>query len=247
MRPYIVVALCILAGCATQPKTKPQTAWTPTQEQWEAVRATGTYLNKPDGSRIHLPRLLVENMLTVKAKVEDASGMRADLAVVENDSPNAFATIYKGRPLVAFTTGYLFYLGYDVDALATTWGHELAHLQLGHSGKARAEREQSAQTAGIVLGNIASFIVPFSGYLVSAGATAIARSFTRDEEREADALGLKWAVAAGFDPCGKARTVAHFASKKSQGLSLLSTHPSYAERSELADAYSRKTNNRPCQ
>jgi predicted Zn-dependent protease len=87
---------------------------------------------------------------------------------------------------------------------------------------------------------VIGLFVPFGGTITSLAATSIARSFTRDEERAADKQGIRWAVAAGYDPCGKARTVEHFARYSSDGIPLLSTHPSYGERSALADEYARK-------
>lgn len=244
MRPYLL-ALLILAGCATQ-KQDITTTWAPTNEQWEKFRQTGVNLNKPDGKYVHMPKMLVNNILTVRAKLEATSGVTADLVVVESEKPNAFATIYKGRPIIAFSTSYLNYLGYDVDALATTYGHELAHLKLGHSGQARKEREETAQGVGIVAGTIAGAFIPFGGTITSLAATSVARSFTRDEERAADEHGLKWAVEAGYDPCGKARVVEHFARYSSGGIPLLSTHPSYSERSALADEYAKKATGKGC-
>jgi predicted Zn-dependent protease len=82
--------------------------------------------------------------------------------------------------------------------------------------------------------------------ITSLAATSIARSFTRDEERAADEQGIKWAVASGYDRCRKARVVEHFARYTSDGITLLSTHPSYAERSALADAYARKATGKGC-
>jgi predicted Zn-dependent protease len=190
---------------------------------------------------------VIDNMLIVKSQIEAVSGVKADLAVVETTYPNAFATHLQGRPVIALSTAYLDHLGRDRDALATTIGHELAHLHLGHSGQARREREETAKGVSNVVGTAVGLFIPFGGTLTNVAVTAVARSFTRDEEKAADEHGLKWAVAAGYDPCGKARTIAVFSRFHSQGVPILSTHPSYGERSELANEYSMKARSRPCQ
>jgi predicted Zn-dependent protease len=246
MRAYLLV-LFLLAGCASGPKNEITQFWKPPEQyEWERHRLTGVNLNRRDGSKVFLSGKVIDNILRVKTKIEQQSGVTADLAIAETQYPNAFATIHQGRPTIALSVTFLNELGRDQDALATTIGHELAHLKLAHSGQARKEREDTAQGLGAVLGTAANFVIPFSGYLVEAATTAVARSFTRDEERAADELGLQWASAAGYDPCGKQRTVAVFAKYQSLSIPLLSTHPSLAERSELASEYSRKAGKAGC-
>lgn len=243
MRSYLVVLL-LVTGCASQSPIK--TAWTPTNEQWESVRKTGTNLNRPNGARLFLPAQIVNNLLTAKERIEARAGFTADLAIVETDSPNAFAKIHNGRPLVAFSTSYLHHLGRDRDAVATTMGHELAHLKLGHSGEAQKAREEAAQGISAAVGTAVGLFVPFGATLTNVAVTSYYRSFTRDEERAADDLGLRWAVDAGYDPCGKARTVEVFAKAYGASIPFLSTHPGYGERSELANEYAKREGRPAC-
>ena len=251
MRVYfVVVAALVLAGCANQPQQQNavKMEWKPTREQWEAVRASGTHLNRPDGSsKMFLSPALVDNLLAVTTRLEIASGLSVELAIVETEFPNAFARAWKGRDYVALSTSFLERFGNDVDALADTIGHEMAHLKLGHSGEARQERERTAAGIGTAVGTAANFVIPFSGYLFSAASTGIARSFTRDEERQADELGLRWASGAGYDPCGKVRVVAILAKlTRAEPSPMLSTHPAYAERADSANALSRQRTGKDC-
>ncbi|HEX6265656.1 MAG TPA: hypothetical protein VFZ81_02035, partial [Burkholderiales bacterium] len=62
-------------------------------------------------------------------------------------------------------------------------------------------------------------------------------------ERHADGLGMKWATAAGYDPCGQVRLFRAM----SQDTPTLSTHPGFAERAEAANQASRKTRGRSCE
>ena len=181
--------------------------------------------------------------------MEQASGVHADLALVEMDTPNALAFDYQGRPVIALSLSWLDQLGQDPDALATTIGHELAHIHLGHTGEARKKREETAQGTGQALGTVLSLAgVPLGGAAATLGITAVARSFTRNEEQAADDYGLRWAVAAGYDPCGRARTMKMYQRLRAGGMSIpfLSTHPGATKRSELANDYSRRINNHAC-
>lgn len=236
MRLFIVLLLVVGSTHAQQTKHE----WTPTRAEWEAVRSEGkgVNMNRPNGTGFHIPQEILNNLLTATGKIEAASGMSVEIAVYEHEHANAFARVWKEKNWLAVSALYLWHFGKDADAVATTIGHEMAHLHLGHTGEAREAREG----ASLALGIAANLVIPFSGLIVS----AIARGFTRDEERAADEQGLKWAIEAGYDPCGKARVADTLAKLRGQNLSILSTHPSYAERSELADAYSRKANNRPC-
>ena len=85
----------------------------------------------------------MRNIVAAKEELEQASGVHAGLGLVEMDAPNAFAFVHQGRPVIAFSLAWLDQLGQDPDALATTIGHELAHLHLGHTGAARTQREYS--------------------------------------------------------------------------------------------------------
>ena len=234
MRLYIVALLVVVAGSA-HAQTKHE--WTPTRAEWEAVRSIGKgiNMNRPGGTGFHIPQEILNNLLTTTSKLEAVSGVSVEIAVYEHEHANAFARVWEGKQWLAFSALYLWHFGKDPDAMATTIGHEMAHLHLGHSGEARQAREG----ASLALGTAANLVIPFSGLIVS----ALATGFTRDEERAADEQGLKWAVAAGYDPCGQERVAKH----RRGSQSLLSTHPGYTERAALANEYARKATGKGCE
>lgn len=246
----LAVAVLGVGGCATTQQNPVKAFWLPpSQDHWSRVAHTGVNLNHRDGSKRFVSAPVIRNVVTVKERIEQASGVKAELGLVDTDLPNAFAFHHQGRPVIAISLSWLDQLGHDTDAIATTIGHELAHLHLGHSGAARKEREEAARGASQVLGTILNLAgVPMGGTIANIGVTAFARSFTRDEERAADDFGIRWAVAAGYDPCGKARVVKMYQRVRSGSLDIpfLSTHPSYGERSDIANDYSQKARNRPC-
>lgn len=238
-----------ISGCATAPQNPASVLWLPSHEVLARVPVTGLVLKNRDGSVRTVSHAHVQNLVSVKSRVEQASGIRAGLGLVDTPHPNAFAFQHQGQPVVAISLSWLDRLGHDADALATTLGHELAHLHLGHSGAARKEREDAAKGAGQILGSILNFAgVPFGGTIANLGVTAFARSFTRDEERAADDLGTRWAVAAGYDSCGRATTMKMYQRLRASALEIpfLSTHPGAAERSEVANEFSLRARGKPC-
>ena len=111
------------------------------------------------------------------------------------DSPivNAMALpggyIYITRGLLALTS--------NEAEVAGVLGHEIGHVLARHT----AERVSRAQAGGLfaaVLGAVVG--VQGVGELAQMGAAAYLQSFSRDQESEADHLGLRYLVRAGWHP-----------------------------------------------
>jgi predicted Zn-dependent protease len=179
-------------------------------------------------------RLRVVRLIDVLTRIEAAAGVSADLFVVQMDDgqPNAFAAVAKdGRNVVAVTPAMLELLGDDADAYAAVIGHELAHL-------ARKHRADRASRQGLLqgLGAVATLLIAArtgtnASALVDLSTAIVDRSYSRDEEREADRLGIEYAAGAGFDPRGAVRLFERMG-QAAQGttLAFLSTHPASEER-----------------
>lgn len=177
----------------------------------------------------------IREMIRVKEKVETAAGpMRAKLFVAEGNVPNGFSMISPEHgPVIAVNIGMINLIGRDGDAMAALVGHELAHLYLKH-GRTRKEREETRAAASAFLSvalGMAGVPVPFEA--MDLATAPITKQFSRDEERDADQVGVKYMVQAGFDPYGAVRlqeklgTISH-----SDSISFLSSHPSSIERVE---------------
>jgi predicted Zn-dependent protease len=244
MRNLIVVAVLALAGCANQSQVG--SVWIPDQGALTVHSKTGIWLAK-DGKRKFIPPETINNLDTAWWRIHAESKMTARIVVVDNEEPIAVAFRYKGEDYVGFSTGFLDRFGSDSDVIATTLGHELAHIALGHTDPERAQKgaagRQAAQAVGIMVGMIAG---PLGGLAVEAGATGYVNSFSRDDEREADAKGLEWATGAGYSACGHARMVQELQGAGIVGNSFLSTHPSYGERSDLANQIAVKATGKGC-
>lgn len=117
---------------------------------------------------------------------------------------NAFAVpggyIYITRQLLALMD--------DESELAFVLGHETGHIAANH-----AQARRSAATRNSVLGVLGAIIGNVLGgeafgSLVSQGAQLRTLSFSRDQEYQADTLGTRYVVAAGYDPLGGASILA---------------------------------------
>ena len=131
---------------------------------------------------------------------------------------------------IAFYTGILEKLKLSDDEVAMVMGHEMAHALREH---ARERMAKSAATNGIasVLGAIASAkwgIDPnISHGVARSGANLLSLEFSREDESEADLVGMELAARAGFDPrAGVTLWQKMGAANKGAPPQWLSTHPS---------------------
>ncbi|MFQ5479063.1 MAG: M48 family metalloprotease [Candidatus Binatia bacterium] len=129
----------------------------------------------------------------------------------------------RGEESVVVASSMLDLLESD-DQLAMVLGHELAHITSGHGRPARGP-------AGVLRGLLHLGSVGILDPVMD----GIAARFNRSEEREADALGVRYAVAAGYDPRAFGEVMALLAERGgAKGLMrFFDRHPSYPERAEF--------------
>jgi predicted Zn-dependent protease len=143
-----------------------------------------------------------------------------EFTLLDSDVINAFA-LPGGK--VFFSRGLLERFANEAQ-VAGVLGHEIGHVTAKHVDE-RVSQGLLAQL-GLELINAVS-----ETELVSAGAQLLAQGtilkFGRDQELEADRQGLKYMVRAGYNPDGMAEVLKILidASKGSQPLEILSTHP----------------------
>ena len=140
--------------------------------------------------------------------------------------PNAFQTVDEpGNPVLVFTVRLIAEVG-NADELAFVMGHEAAHHIAGHLPR----QQESAMTGALVAGTLASLGGGGESAVRAAqdmGAVIGSRSFSKDFELEADALGTEIAWRAGFDPMVGAQ---FFSRMPDPGNSFLGSHPPNAAR-----------------
>lgn len=128
-------------------------------------------------------------------------GAPYEFHVADEAEPNAFALpggfVYLTRGLLALTN--------REDELAGVMGHEIGHVVARHS-----VRQIEAATPFSILFGVPSAIVgivspALGGILGGVGKLAsglVLAPYSRDQEREADRIGIRLAAKAGWDPAG---------------------------------------------
>lgn len=219
-------AMVVLAGCAgVEVSTNvPQTAPAP-----QASPA-------PDGPRVS-GRRAAANFDTVVRRVEPvaerfcrarAPGLNCDFQIIiDRDAGNvvnAFQTLGpNGVPIIGFTPG-LIAEARTQDELAFVMAHEAAHHIEGHIGQTQQNAALGGLLATTLAGALGASDVGLAGRI---GSTVAARSYSKEFELEADALGTVITDAAGYDPVKGAE---FFNRIPDPGDRFLGTHPPNADR-----------------
>ena len=146
----------------------------------------------------------VENFLTNNGYAQEVQNFQWEFNLVNNSEANAFCmpggkiVVYEGMlPITQDETG-----------LAIVLGHEIAHAIAKHSAEqlSKQMRQQTAaQIGGSVLTQVAN-AKGLGGYaqvldmVAQTGFNFANLKYSRDNETEADRLGLIFAAMAGYDP-----------------------------------------------
>ncbi|WP_075794537.1 M48 family metallopeptidase [Massilia putida] len=162
---------------------------------------------------------------------QDAQQWKWQVNLLKSDEVNAFC-MPGGR--IAFYTGIIDKLRLTDDEIAAVMGHEIAHALREHG----RDRQSKATATGLAsqLGGAALSAwlgVDVRGATNAAGQLLVLK-FSRDEEREADLVGLDIAARSGFDPRAGIALWNKMAVLNQSGapIELLSTHPGGSERIE---------------
>ena len=176
-------------------------------------------------------RLVASQLVTHAAR--DRPEVRYRVTVLDNPGLNAFA----------LPAGYLYVytgllLAADNEAeLAGILAHEIGHVVGRHSANQLATQLGLNILASLALGENSEDLSELAAELGTAGALA---HFSRDDEREADAFGVKYTMAAGYDPRGLLTFFEKLkkleGGRRQDGLeSMFSSHPATQERIDRID------------
>ncbi|MEZ6852165.1 M48 family metalloprotease [Halodesulfovibrio aestuarii] len=164
-----------------------------------------------------------------------------EINVIVNDTLNAFAV---PGGYVFVHTGMLLEMEHESE-LAGVLAHELAHITQRHIAK-RIEKSQKVQLmslvgmlAGAVLGATTESGSEVTSGLITgsmAAGQAALLNYSREDEREADQMGLIYLTDAGYNPNGLSNSFEKIRRRKwesgSNMPSYLSTHPAVEERQD---------------
>jgi len=222
-KPIILVAWLAGCGAVQMPSPSPNSAPLPT-----APRLS--------------PAMAAQNFITVLRQVEPlaesvclgaARQLNCDFQIVVDDRPgqpaNAFQTVDDtGRPIIAFTLA-LIATAQNRDELAFIMGHEAGHHIAGHLARQQESAMQGAVLAG-VMATLSGASQASIDRAANMGAGLAARRYSKEFELEADLIGTRIALAAGYDPVIGA---AFFDRLPDPGDRFLGTHPANAARKAL--------------
>ena len=173
------------------------------------------------------------------AKFSEMPNLEFTFTVLNDEKVNAFALpggyVYVTRGLLAIVA--------DEAELAGVLAHEIGHITARHSSQRYSATK--ATNIGIqVLGVIGSIAGAPTGasQLASLGGQAALKSYSREQELEADMLGMRYLSRAEYDPSAMtnffyklkahSRLVADMRGRKNQSeyTGIMSTHPLTSER-----------------
>ncbi|MGQ0715489.1 MAG: M48 family metallopeptidase [Gemmatimonadaceae bacterium] len=132
------------------------------------------------------------------AKLSDERNLDWHFYIVDSREVNAFAVpggfIYVNRGLIERAQ--------NLSMLAGVLGHEIGHVIERHSVE-QMQKMQQAQI-GVTLACILTSICESqaTGALIDVTGTAVFAKFSRDDEREADQVAIRYVTRAGIDPRG---------------------------------------------
>jgi len=197
IRRYAFAALLAvsLTACATNPVTgKRQLALVTEQQEVQMGQQAAGEVAQQMG--LYDNRELQEYVNTLGKQLAAQSerpNLPWEFRVVDDPMVNAFA-LPGGKVYV--TRGILAHFNNEAE-LVSVLGHEIGHVTARHS----VEQISKQQLAGLGLG-IAMILSPTAaqfGDLANAGLQLMFLKFGRDDERQADDLGLKYMVKGGWD------------------------------------------------
>ncbi|MDH3577776.1 MAG: M48 family metalloprotease [Gammaproteobacteria bacterium] len=201
------MALLVIAGCTVNPVTgRSELVLMSTQQEMEIGRQEAAKVSTTIGLIETAPVVSYVDQIGQRLAVQSPRReFPYEFHVVDMIEPNAFALpggyIYISRGLLALVNSEA--------ELASVIGHEIGHVAARHA----AQRQTRVTGVGLltVLGTIlagssggeqAAETASQIGQIASAGLIA---AYSRDQEREADAVGQQLAARAGYEPIAMAK------------------------------------------
>jgi len=231
MKSFIgILVFLFFAGCATQ---RDKLVW----RVKDVVLAPGLEvgLEGPDGNLVlTVPTRTMQDIFLAHTRISRTANVQSELYIAAGDEPNAFAGPDEtGRNIMGINVGMVKLVGDDANVYAALIGHEAAHLAKEHGVSGRL-RSNTLDLIGTIVGaSLGMAGVPVGGLIGGLAADVVESAYSRDQEREADALGIDYMLANQYDPRGAIRL--HellFKTHSGFRIPFLSSHPSSDERIE---------------
>ena len=251
----VIMAFLWLAGCATpQYALRPTPAPEESASALEIERAISAVQAqeferqgaRPIGAAEALRGFPVQQIIDRLRRVTERPGLSYRASLYQDRDPNA-AALADGR--LYLSTGLLTYLagrGSRADELAFILGHELAHTVAQHLVKRYRLVQQQQLLLGLLAVGAAAVTRDAGPAMQQAGRVALdaasllqdvrTSGYSQEQELEADQLGIRYVMSAGFDPRAALALLDDFQRFDSPSL-ILRTHPYLALRRAYLERY----------
>jgi predicted Zn-dependent protease len=236
-RTFLTAVLVATAACATNPVTgRRELSLMSEAQEIQIGQTQDVQVRREMG--VYRDQALQEYITTIGLKLARASerpNLPWHFTVVDSPAVNAFALpggyIYITRGIMPFLD--------DEAQLAGVLGHEIGHVTARHASQ-QYSRSTGAQL-GLIFGSI---LVPQARPLAQLGESGLGLLFLkygRDDEAQADGLGVKYASLTGWDPAGVPQMLTTLgrieeASDNKGVPNWLSTHPAPEDRVQRVSA-----------
>jgi predicted Zn-dependent protease len=182
--------------------------------------------------RLQRLRAIAQRLIPVTPRWNpEAKNWHWEVNLLQSDQVNAFC-MPGGH--IAFYTGIIDKLRLTDDEIAAVMGHEITHALREH-GRDRMSKAAATGIASQLGGAVLSAWLGVDVRdMTNAAGQLYVLKFSRDEEREADLVGLDLAARAGYDPRAGIALWNKMAALSDRGepLAILSDHPGGAERTQ---------------
>jgi len=246
----VLVASSLLAGCTTNPATGEQsfTGFMSTSDENRIGQQSHPEILKEFGGAYGSPQLqaYIQNLGTSLAANSERKDVHYTFTLLDTPIVNAFAVpggyIYITRGLLA--------LANDEAEVAGVLSHEIGHIVARHSAQRYSEgvlAEIGVIGLGILTGS--QELTNLAGY----GAQAWLQSYSRDQEFQADQLGVRYLSRASYDPQAMAAFLQSLEDdarleatieghpETADQFNIMQTHPRTADRVQRAIAEAKAT------
>ncbi|MBX6321399.1 MAG: M48 family metallopeptidase [Rhodospirillaceae bacterium] len=227
----LFMVLALLAGCAQAPVTGREQLIIVPQDQVAAAGAQASQEVIKEKGIAHDPRLeaVIQRVGPRVAQASDAPNLDWRFVLIDDDTPNAFAL---PGGFVGVNRGLFKLVDSDAE-LAAVLGHEIGHVAARHHAE-RLSRQALVETGlSAVSGQVSPQLAPL---LAQAATLGVVLPFSREQEAEADHIGLIYMARAGYDPHAAVTVWQKFESVGGAPPEFLSTHPSPGNRVQELNA-----------
>lgn len=233
-----VLVLCLYApGCEVNPTTgRSQVNFLSRDEEINIGASAMPELTKEYGGRVANADLQnyvtsIGRQLADQTEADNPS-LPWEFTLLDSDVINAFALpggkVFVSRGLAEKMT--------NEAQLAGVLGHEVGHVTARHTSERMTQQlgaGVAATVAGVVIGQVSDndTLKVAAPIALAIGSQVVVLSFSRDQELEADALGMRYMTKLGYDPAGQMQVMQILAKESGGGgrgggvEQLFATHP----------------------